>query len=224
MLTRVFSLLCGESFVRQHNDDLWAAMQPALRLVSKVLDQKPAFLSAAVRVWDRKIVQPFRDKRPPSSSGNRMSLHTFDLLPPEPVGLNPYKELDFLRTPYYEDLVDAMWEFIEDNVQWCVQGDPGCWAITSTYIWPRPTHARINQVILINADILMPLLEPSYSESEKLSASFVLASTMLHELAVSYSTILFFPFSLLSPPAPRAPFPLPGTIPTTHRYPWRRLG
>ncbi|CAI4213145.1 unnamed protein product [Parascedosporium putredinis] len=152
-----------QSFVRQHNDDLWAAMQPALRLVSKVLYQNPAFLSAAVRVWDRKIVQPFRDKRPPSTS-------------------------DFLRTAYYDDLVDVMWEFVEDSVQWCVQGDPGSWAITATHVWPPPNHGRVNQFVLINADVLMPLLEPTYSESEKLAASFVLATTMLHELGHAFSS------------------------------------
>ena len=164
-------------------------MQPALQLVSQVLYQRPEYLNAALKVWDHKVLDDHLDPRTIKS----FVLRKFDTKPVDDQDPNLYAEMAFLREPFYSGAVDTLWNYLENHLSWSIQGDPGCWALSTSQRWPEPNDEHGNFNILLNADMVMPLLAPGYSSSEKTMASFAIASTMLHELAVSRFPLRFGP-------------------------------
>lgn len=67
----------------------------------------------------------------------------------------------------------------------------------NTQCFDNGPDTKISMVIA--GDIIWPLLSPHFSESEKMTCSFSIASTLIHELAVSHPP-LFFSFLYFSPP------------------------
>ena len=182
--------------LRKNNDELWEAMRPALLLVSKVLEEKPEFLNAIVRIWDFKTIPPSRDTRP----NKQFPLSTFDIVPPPANHPDLWPEAQFLR-PMGDKYVDAIWEILTRDMRLHVLNNTDSCGITHHDFNVVVDKTMLpNCFIVVNAKLIYPLLVPGYSSSEKVMTSYYLAATILHEIAVSL-VVRALP-SLTFPPPP----------------------
>lgn len=169
-------------------------MRPALLLVSRVLKEKPEFLNAILRIWDYKIVPPQRDTRPYKPE----PLKTFDIIQCSPNDPAVLPEVQFLR-PIGDKYVSALWKVLARNLRLHIHGNMTACGVTGSSFMDINDRKKTPYIfIVLNANMIFPLLVPGYSQSEKIMSSFYVASTILHELAVS-----------LPSPQPSTPFPLP---------------
>ncbi|KAI2464273.1 hypothetical protein F4781DRAFT_81036 [Annulohypoxylon bovei var. microspora] len=171
------------------NDDLWTALEPALRLVSLVLASNPPFLDSIMDLRTRKRIDPARDQR---SDPETPFLYSY----------NPTEDIDMTQVPYEIDAldrrgfnwIDTTWDVLhrtfrldissgylnleKDQDQMTVQE-----MVSYTYGTTRSAMAGPDSCIFVNvnAELIWPLLMPQYSWSEKMTASFQIASTLLHE-------------------------------------------
>ena len=112
--------------LRKNNDELWDAMRPALLLVTRVLEEKPEFLNAIVRIWDYKTIPPSRDTRP----NKKYPLSTFDIVPPPANDPDLWPQAQFLR-PMGDKYVDAIWETLTRHLRLHLINNSGSCAITA---------------------------------------------------------------------------------------------
>lgn len=158
-------------------------MQPALLLATKVLNEKPDFLSAILRVWDHKIMPPTRDTRPFKSA----PLKTFDTVPGTGNEAGVFSETQFLRRSA-DRYVDALWEVVARDVKLHIHAESDQCAVTDLVVGEINDRRKIPGLfVAINPNLVFPLLVGAYSASERTMASFYLAATILHELAVSWT-------------------------------------
>lgn len=156
-------------------------MQPALLLATKVLNEKPDFLSAILRVWDHKIMPPTRDTR----SFKAAPLKTFDTVPGTGNDAGIFPETQFLRRSA-DRYVDALWEVVARDLKMHIHAESDQCAVTNIMVDEINDRRKIPGLfVAINPNLVFPLLVGGYSSSEKTMASFYLAATILHELAVS---------------------------------------
>lgn len=175
------------------NDELWEAMQPALLFVTKVLDQKPEFLNAILRVWDHRIIPPTRDTRPFKA----IPLKTFDTVPGTGNEIGLFPETQFLRRSA-DKYVDALWEMVARDLKLHIHAESDQCAATHIMVNEINNRRKIPGLfVAVNPDLVFPLLVEEYSSSEKTMASFSLAATILHELAVSLPQSLVHDQTLL---------------------------
>lgn len=172
----------NSSPILKNNDELWEAMRPALLLSSRVLKEKPEFLNAILRIWDHKVIPPERDTRPQKT----FKLKTFDTTPTDPNDPALYPATQFLR-PIGDMYVAAVWRALASSVRFHIHGDMGPCGSTTCNVDKASADSRVapRVFIAINPNMVFPLLVSGYSKSEKIMASYFLASIILHEIAVS---------------------------------------
>lgn len=197
---------------KKHNPVIWTAIQPALQLVSRFLRcNHPSILSWA-DVRKLRPVDDARDtledpenalKQPEASNAGIDRAYYFSIWP-EFSGLED--DLDdlsyswddireicragFDTTSYAFDILTATvrWEFSSQwrsgNIGGCT-GDGRTNAATGFEINTDGVGPPFYLPIDIASDAVWPLLVDEFSTAEKAAASFSLANTILHELAVS---------------------------------------
>lgn len=196
----------------QHNPVIWNAIQPALQLVTKFIRCNHPSILAWADVRKLRPVTDTRDtledpegalKQPEASNAGIDRAYYFSMWP-EFSGLegdldslsqswDDIREIcqaGFDTSPYAFDILMATlrWEF---SSQWRSGNICGCTGDRRT---DGSTGFEVNTsgsgppfflVIELSVDVIWPLLVDEYSTAEKAAASFSLANTMLHELAVS---------------------------------------
>ncbi|KAI0195509.1 hypothetical protein F4808DRAFT_474596 [Astrocystis sublimbata] len=195
------------------NPTLWSALQPALRLVSKVLSTNPPHLEAIYNMCTRQpIPYDLLDSRNTSSQS-----------PPELPTLSKYVSIDDIdldktfrdirrlhERHHYDwkaNVLRVLGETLvieidaartlgdgykipenndgDDNAGWT-------YGSTATHRYPiikpgaKDTGRRFI-LLRIAADLMWPLLVPQYSQSEKMVCSWAIATTLLHEFAHAVS-------------------------------------
>ncbi|KAI2633599.1 hypothetical protein GGS26DRAFT_590356 [Hypomontagnella submonticulosa] len=186
-----------------NNDVLWEALQPALRLVSKVIESRPPLLEALFEMKTRRHIPRKQDlRRKPLQPGfpNRLYMYDWveniDLAHTLPE-LKALQDLGFdwraatwqrLQKQFSVDIGCAFWApgrgltDAPDVVDGVRKLDVMTYGITCYLPKDNPDEPLwIN--ITVAAEMIWPLLTNQYSESEKMVCSFTIATILLHEFA-----------------------------------------
>ncbi|KAI0467666.1 hypothetical protein F4859DRAFT_525094 [Xylaria cf. heliscus] len=189
-----------------NNDAVWEALQPALRLVSMVLDKNHPHLEAIINMNTRQPIPPNADdvggNYPPTLTKYVLE-EDIDMSKTYPA-IRQLKEVhnynwkaNVLRvlertlvleldSGYTLGMSHVITESVSDDTH------------TDFFLGSCATHRRYgppgvvppSDVLIkvrLAADVVWPLLVPQYSKSEKMACSFTVASTLLHEFAVCIS-------------------------------------
>ncbi|KAI0188642.1 hypothetical protein EV127DRAFT_497202 [Xylaria flabelliformis] len=189
------------------NDALWEALQPALRLVSIVLAKHHPHLEAIMNLNTRQPILPKEGeedltKFPPTDTRYVLEkdinmsktypairqlheVHNYDWKANVLRVLDRALKLD-IDSAYTLAKPHDMKEGIDVDAH-----SDFTYASTSTHrTWAAPNQEPSPYEtikIKLAADMLWPLLVPQYSKSEKMTISWVIASTLLHEYAHAVS-------------------------------------
>lgn len=179
----------------QHDDTLWTALQPALQIVSQVLNSQ----HPATWVWaDIRKLRPVEDSRRSASNRYWKFFTSSELGVDVPSlsgeALNWPDFIDICATGF--DTTGYVCEILKRTIEWNIggmwrinadDGDSsrafGTTSVERTEKTPGEPPFKIE--VYIAAEVVWPLLVDEYSTAEKASASMFVAATMLHELAVS---------------------------------------
>lgn len=196
-------------------------MQPALQLVTRVLNSNHPFWMAILNMMNRKPVNPSR--YPLHGHTNLSLVSIWEQLK------NPHlhNEAKVLEDAGY-DHCRAVALFLKDRLELgfasSYRKTPGMptnfWGVTHGNNQNDPSMVTIQ--IEIAAEMIWPLLVPSYTQAEKGSVSLMLASTLLHELAVSARptrSSLIITVPLTTPDAARGQHGNPGFDPCSGKRP-----
>ncbi|KAH7171456.1 hypothetical protein EDB81DRAFT_852035 [Dactylonectria macrodidyma] len=171
----------------QGNDNVWEAMQPALQLASRLLSADHPFLSAIKDITNRFRVDDSLDHRPAEAKklDPKFSFRSFvnmndpSLVPAarlmrqvphfDPTALSQTVMEVFVRLSVRSGHYHFSNKF-QELATAGVTGNPGV-----------EVCGKLIQ-ISIAAELVWPLLEPNFSSSEKIMASYVLAVTIVHEM------------------------------------------
>lgn len=165
----------------QGNDELWNAMQPALRLVSRVLQSEPLFWRELFNLYNRRPVD-HRLVVEKLEEGTSLTSIWFDI-----DESKMYPEARELRRLMF-DAVGATRHVLEklltlgfQSFESLAEGMSGGTSIE------RVRNLNTDCIYLrIAPEIVWPLLTPQYSAAEKTAVSMNIASAILHELCVRY--------------------------------------
>jgi hypothetical protein len=175
------------------------ALQPALQLVSRVLYTNPPFWTALLDVRTRHAIDPA--KMPHGARWTRFSDY-FDPATPQPSTCHLHETL----RAHNFDLVAAVASLLSDRLALSLHDGASEWAnqkgqrvsLVSSCVdgrtkvdgwsgrgWVSP-GTKI--YVMIAIQMIWPLLAPCFTEKEKAASSLAIATVMLHELAVSFSS------------------------------------
>lgn len=173
-----------DSDILQNDEELWTALQPALQLVTRVLQMNHPFWRAcldylcAVDIPEHRKSENHQDK--------------------QLIYIDPSEPKDFFRKLGAESRQKSAFEYLQERVWFNIKssydfnivckgtkngGDTS--AETVPFYRHDPVNFRLE--VVIAAEIMWPLLVPEYTIVEKQNCSLVIATTILHELAVCYS-------------------------------------
>lgn len=184
----------------QHNDTLWTALQPALQLVTQVLNSQ----HPATWVWaDIRKLRPIEDSRR-GSSRRYWKFYTSSDLGVDVASLNgeALNWAEFINicasgfdtTAYVCEIlkrtiewrIGSNWRIFNVNSDGTDDYDGGSRAYGTTTVERQGNSQPPFKIqIWIAAEYLWPLLADEYSTAENAACSMYIAATMLHELAVS---------------------------------------
>ncbi|KAI0134874.1 hypothetical protein F4814DRAFT_399206 [Daldinia grandis] len=186
-----------EEWDMRTNDTLWTAMQPALLLLSRML------LSGHPGIRDLMDLRT-RYKIPNDQATERENPTTPDLVgyrPMEKTVLNlenSWPEMIQLSNMGY-DFIENVWRVLFYSLRFeisCAWFEPtesderdavdGVKESSSLVYGVTQSSGRGPDTVItiwIAAELIWPLLVPQYSQSEKVTASFLVASTLMHEFA-----------------------------------------
>ncbi|KAK8042854.1 hypothetical protein PG994_013337 [Apiospora phragmitis] len=176
------------------NPTLWAALQPALQLVTRVLYTNPMFWRSIRDLRTRRKVDPRLDPRDPATQATpflQKMIRLDEIKQPGDTGYAAdrdacWQELDDLAaagfdyTYHVDRLLLERLElgigpgFIDE------EGKPAGFVYGRTSLLMAGPDSKIR--VNISAELVWALLVPMYSSSEKLCASYIVATTLLHEI------------------------------------------
>lgn len=175
--------------ITQWNDMIWAALQPALQMATRILNSNHPYWVALFNLYNRGPIEHGRDSRNNVQQGHipirdnlKLNMNLNDMW-------DESKRLHALDYPSIDVtskvLMDRLrWEFgsvYRNTGEEKQMNNPNYGATTYDRQYPGKSPITIK----IGAELIFPLLVQSYSLAEKASCSFIVAATMLHELAVS---------------------------------------
>ena len=173
----------------QSDNLIWMALQPALQLVTRIINTDHPFWMGILDMMNRKRVSSSRDPLPGSA--------TIDLV-------SVWKHLNTLELPNEARVLEyagwhrcnAVAQYLEDRVELNINSalrdsytgsSHTVWGITYNHMRDVPAKTVIR--IDICAEMIWPLLVPMFTSTEKASVSLMIASTLLHEFAVRVSSL-----------------------------------
>ncbi|KAI1775806.1 hypothetical protein F4818DRAFT_388587 [Hypoxylon cercidicola] len=177
------------------NDELWEALQPALRLVSKIINSRHPALLRLVDMTNRRRLPEHMDNRQTDYPDRPRGVPAYGAPENGQVG-ERYEQLVRLQELGYnweDNIYRILGNFLHFDVHSGYlspsrSNDPK--AVDGCFEWEDCTYGCTNwydvgdhvyQTIYLSAEIIWPLLMPQYSQTEKMVASFGVASTLLHE-------------------------------------------
>ncbi|KAI1151432.1 hypothetical protein F4825DRAFT_451465 [Nemania diffusa] len=172
------------------NDALWEALQPALRLVSLVLSERPAILEALMDMATRQPLPTSEDgrKNPVTPTLQKYVLQEdVDLSKTYPAlrtleEVHKYDWAANVQRVLADTLVldiESAYTLGEEEKEEGIQHDGHGHFCYGSAALDSGGQIRIR----LAGDKIWPLLVPEYSASEKMISSFSIASTLLHEFA-----------------------------------------
>ncbi|KAK7981507.1 hypothetical protein PG988_003745 [Apiospora saccharicola] len=183
-----------EEYDVHRNPAVWEALQPALQLVTRVLNTNPMFWRSLKDLRTRRKVDPKLDPRKVEDQRTPYLQKMIRLDEIKTPGEDGYDEDYDDRWPELDDLAEAGFDYC-DHVDRLLanhlelgfgsgylddEGKPCSFTYGRTGVMNYGVDTKID--IMIAAELLWPLLVPVYSSSEKLCASYMIATTILHEL------------------------------------------
>ncbi|KAI1101674.1 hypothetical protein F4804DRAFT_291271 [Jackrogersella minutella] len=176
------------------NDTLWQALQPALQLVTKVINGKHPALEALMDLRTRRRIPADKDIRTKPETpfmwtyGPQYTTRREDML-------LPVRQLDEEGWVWSTHIMATLRAVLSVDIgSVFLSSTPGedgqlnefsAIAYGTTRCMPAGPDSKI--VISIGAELIWPLLVPQLSQSEKLVTSFAIATTLLHEFAHAIS-------------------------------------
>ncbi|KAI5917593.1 hypothetical protein F4810DRAFT_695784 [Camillea tinctor] len=171
------------------NDALWTAMQPALQLASRIIENKHPLMEAIANMETRQYVDPDRDPREEPRNTPHLVKYVLEKdIDPEkmPKPIARLKQTGF-------DWKQNTWDVLQKCLRFDIgsaflmpgpeYGHPDLVNEHSDFIYASTTQNDPEQItITLSAEIIWPLLVNKYTKSEKITCSLILASTMVHEL------------------------------------------
>lgn len=186
-----------EEYDVHRNPAIWDAIQPALQLVTRVLQTNPMFWRCIKDLRTRRKIDPNLDPREDEDQRTPFLQKMIRLDEMKEPGDYGYDEDVDNRWQELDDLADAGYDYeyhVDRILGNCLQvgfgsayidenGKPTAFTYGHTNLNLAGTDTKIS--IFLATELVWPLLIPVYSSSEKLCASYILATTLLHELMVS---------------------------------------
>ncbi|KAI1765446.1 hypothetical protein GGR53DRAFT_529628 [Hypoxylon sp. FL1150] len=175
------------------NNELWEALQPSLLLLTKILATNPAGMKRIYDMSNRRQLPVDMDNRgvrlPPRASvyGVEDELEGYDkyweIERLEELGYNWEENVNRILNDYLHiDIGSGYISPVASKLPEAVDGAhemPECpYGVTTYYEDNNIVHFTIT----VSAEMIWPLLMPQFSESEKMTAAFGVAVTLLHEL------------------------------------------
>ncbi|KAI1857434.1 hypothetical protein JX265_011169 [Neoarthrinium moseri] len=178
-----------EEWQAADNDRVWDALQPALQIVSRILRQRPRVWEALKDLRTRQKIDSSYDTREDPRTTHLVKMVAVDDINLdlcwEPV--QRLTELGFNSVQRVEEVLDGAVTYTIGTGFMDLYGgnnkeDAFTYGITGGF-------ESQDIEIRLAAELVWPLLVPEYSNSEKLAASWSVASTLLHEImhATSYA-------------------------------------
>ena len=171
----------------QDNDTVWMALQPALQLVTRVLNLKHPYWLAISNLYNRRRIHPSRDPCPDDDQDKNLVNFTEGLTDkPDPDSA----ALLWLNTNNI-DIYERVQSFLRERLRLCIRSCRDC----KVYEDKGADHGTTTKMmdgtirIKIAAEYLWPMLVPVYTAAEKASCTFGIANTILHELTVSHQQL-----------------------------------
>ena len=189
----------------QQNDTVWAALQPALQLATRVLNAQPKAWDTLADLYTRVRIDRWYDNRSDKTIDRTpYGKYRYAMWPddPEPEDLFPELrrlwDLGFDWKAAVNDLLQDRLRIFIGRARAGVEGEDDFHGDTCGWTTIREigvTKILDNSVVRvqISAELVWPLLSSAFTAGEKAMASFGVAATLLHELAVCRRP----PFSLL---------------------------
>ncbi|KAK4454255.1 hypothetical protein QBC34DRAFT_392922 [Podospora aff. communis PSN243] len=206
-----------------HNDLIWAAMQPAILLATRILETNPPFWMTIMDPFNLRHVPKERD--PMHGKRDVQLVSFFDRFahgaPPPTEQMNKLDQEESVGRDFYKVIAWYLGNFLDLDIMSTRQmrtgqEDPASivppaattWGVTfpiprasnkpSTMPGLRPA-AEIRVRLAISAEVIWPLLVPGYSLAEKANCSFKLANTLCHELMHATRIAMRFVLGRLKP-------------------------
>ncbi|KAK1831863.1 hypothetical protein QBC39DRAFT_350345 [Podospora conica] len=187
----VFNLCGNRGEYTAENELIWAALQPALHLVSNILGSNhPAWLEI-LDLYSRRPMDSAREPAvaspgsgPPAPKVPLQAI--FDHFSGPPAS----NDVRRLRADNSYNVIAAAAEFLQDHLSLELTSAlfdsglcDGAWGITWNESAGSSDPADATIKIELASEMIWPLLVPSYTVAEKATTSAMIASTLLHELA-----------------------------------------
>ncbi|KAI1077882.1 hypothetical protein F5B20DRAFT_245791 [Whalleya microplaca] len=180
----------------QTNDLLWNALQPALQLVTRVINSGPPGLNSLIDMRTRQPLDASKDGREePETPFITRFVQTKDIdMDKTYPGIRNLNAMGYdwnentmrvLDRCFRLDICSAYISPGQSEEDKPTEREQQSYAYGCTTSMPAKTDSTITSYI--SAEIIWPLLVPQYSQSEKMSSSFQIASTLLHEFAHAVS-------------------------------------
>lgn len=183
--TRYGVLLDGTDgrYDAMRNQAVWNAIEPALRLVSRIIRTNHPYWLAMTSLFHMRPVPDAKDGRTPEQRAQQggtpytsVWLHDNDNDPRIPA---PYPEMARLKSLGFDSTMsrDICMEILSANLRFNFYSNINSLAMTSQ-------HEDWSCIISLNSGMVWPLLMNRHiSNSERASITFNIASNVLHELA-----------------------------------------
>ncbi|KAF5620473.1 hypothetical protein F52700_11201 [Fusarium sp. NRRL 52700] len=194
------TILFGSMTMDETNDRVWNAMQPAIQLASRFIETDDPFISSLLDITNRLWIDPRLFQNQPGQDRDKKIRFVPDLDPDDPSrlggakavidsGINPRAATwqVLLRTIKIE-LASG---FVSHGKQ---QRDHAAGNTDSWITYPFAYNLRV----AIDCELVWPLINDTYSSSEKLKASLILATTIAHEMMHAFTRT---PYAWLIDPA-----------------------
>ncbi|KFA78805.1 hypothetical protein S40288_05503 [Stachybotrys chartarum IBT 40288] len=174
------------------NDQIWLALQPALRLATKLLTVDEPFFKALSDIRHWCFVDPSLDPRPHGQEREQQPRVKFKLNPdpseticstiPLPSSsFDPIANNQILLEKELVFTLDSGFHMDKFDMKRFTQG-------TTVTDFAMP-EVRVS--IGLAADVIWPLLASEYSLAEKMMTSHVLATTIVHEMMHAIECVIF---------------------------------
>jgi len=171
----------------QHDDFIWAAMQPGLQLATRVISMNHPYWHSILDIFCYQQVDPNRDPRPLVDKTDLFSV--FDRFEPGAPPILGQQRDNFERRGFDSAApARVAAQFLAERLDLIItscgleKNEKTTWGVTYA---PHDREVHDMRITMeINAEIIWPLLVPQYTAAEKAMCSFMLGATLLHELAV----------------------------------------
>ncbi|KAK7748218.1 hypothetical protein SLS62_008769 [Diatrype stigma] len=175
------------------NDDVWEALQPALQLVTRILNSEHPHYRDLMDVNTRQLLDEEHDPRyEPGYTRNITTVNLTKMVKRANIDEdNTHDEIIALRKMGYDweenvkRLMNRTLMFEIGACHFCaLSGEYSDDLIYGyNYRYEEKSPRRSCNILSLAAEMIWPLLIPETSQSEKLTASFLIAVVILHELS-----------------------------------------